>query len=282
MMGLNIVFFGSPEFAAESLTTLLGSEHRVTAIVSQPDRPKGRGGSTSPTPVSILAEIHNIKLFRPEKVRDKAFIEELSQIPADIFVVAAYGQFLNNKLLNMARYGAVNVHASLLPKYRGASPAASAILNGDETTGVTIMQMERGMDTGAILHTEEIGIDINDTCGSLTIKLAKLGGKALLRYLSSNVGATCGRLQDPTAATYAPLLTKEMGLIDTTQPAIKIHNQVRALNPWPGAYIQTNGGILKIWSTEIIGDKIIFNEVQPPNGKRMPYAEYLKGHKILI
>ncbi|MCL2702236.1 MAG: methionyl-tRNA formyltransferase [Defluviitaleaceae bacterium] len=307
MNGLNIVFFGAPEFAAASLAALIKSKHKITAVVSQPDRPKGRSGKPVPTPVSVLAENAGIPILRPEKVRDNDFIAELSQIPADIFIVAAYGQFLNRKLLEMARFGAVNVHASLLPKYRGASPVASAIINGEIKTGVSIMQMERGMDTGPVLHSLEIEIDRGDTCGSLTEKLAVLGGTALLDALDL-IAAGCAVpvAQNNSEVTYAPLLTKEMGLLDFNKPALAIYNQVRGLDPWPGSHIELDGRMLKVWRADIGSERhtlppgtvisaasgmisiacgncetIDLKEVQTPGGKRLTVSEYIKGNPII-
>jgi methionyl-tRNA formyltransferase len=296
---MDIVFFGTPAFAADILRQLINSRHRVTACVSAPDRPRDRGKKIQPTPVRALANSHGINVLGPEKARDKEFIDGLSKIPADIFIVAAYGLFLPKSLLEMPRYGCVNVHASLLPKYRGASPITQAIINGDEVTGVTIMQMDRGMDTGDILHVKELNIAPGDTTAALTDRLSRLGGEALLEALDRiEAGETKPIPQDSSLATHAPLLTKEMGNIDFSKSAKDIVNLVRALDPWPGARAEINGTMLQVWKAEACGDgcgvpagvpaivmpcgdgAVALTEIQAPGGRRMSAAEYLKGHRL--
>jgi methionyl-tRNA formyltransferase len=299
---MDIVFFGTPAFAADILQALTDSPHNVTACVSAPDRPRDRGKKVRPTPVRALAESRGIPVLGPEKARDKDFINELSRIRADIFIVVAYGLLLPEKILGMPRYGCVNVHASLLPKYRGASPITQAIINGDAMTGVTIMQMDKGMDTGDILHVKELEISPEDTTASLTARLSALGGAALLEALDKiGAGDIQPVPQDAYAATHAPLLTKEMGNIDFTKPAKDIANLVRALDPWPGARTEINGTPLKVWKAEAAdgsgaagslipakgaiiiacGDGAVkLTEIQAPGGRRMSAGEYLKGHSL--
>lgn len=291
---MRIVFFGSPDFAAVSLRALLDSEHEVLAVVSQPDRAKGRSGKKTPTATAALALDMGLPVMRPDKVRDKEFGAELEKFGADIFVVVSYGQFLPTRLLDMPRHGAINVHASLLPKYRGASPIASAILNGDAATGCCIMQMDQGMDTGPVLHSRDIPIDDADTAGTLTEKLADLGGQALLEALDKiAIGRAVAVPQDNALATHAPLLTKDMGRIDFTKTAAQIHNQVRGMDPWPGAFMDHDGTTLKVWRADIVreGAKplgmgvacadgfIDLLEVQAPGGRRIPTSEYLRGRR---
>lgn len=301
---MNIVFFGTPELAAVILSALLDSEHHVAAVVSQPDRPKGRGNRLEATPVKATAQERDIAVIQPERVREKEFIKVLRDIPADIFVVAAFGQMLPRDILTMPRYGCINVHTSLLPKYRGASPVTQAIVNGERETGVTIMQMDKGMDTGPILHAKRINIDPSDTAGSLMDKLAVLGGSALLEALDLiNKGLAKPQPQDHAAATYTTLLTKEMGRLNFNKPAKALTNQVRGMDPWPGAFAATEDGILKVWkacqgkpangatghvvsTADAItvacggGETVDITEVQGPGGKRLSAREYLKGHKI--
>ncbi|MDR1705538.1 MAG: methionyl-tRNA formyltransferase [Clostridiales bacterium] len=299
---MDAVFFGTPDFAADILQALIDSPHNVRACVSAPDRPRDRGKKVQPTPVRALAESRGIPVLGPEKARDKDFISELSQIPADIFIVAAYGLFLPGKILGMPRYGCINVHASLLPKYRGASPITQAIINGDAITGVTIMQMDKGMDTGDILYVKELEISPEDTTASLSNRLSGLGGAALLEALDMiEAGAIQPVPQDSSIATHAPLLTKEMGDIDFKKPAREIVNLVRALDPWPGARTEINGTLLKVWKAEATSgsgaagsllpakDAIIIacgdgavklTEIQALGGRRMSAGEYLKGHSL--
>ncbi|MCL2407537.1 MAG: methionyl-tRNA formyltransferase [Defluviitaleaceae bacterium] len=302
---MKIIFFGAPDFAAASLRSLLSSDkHTVCAVVSQPDRPKGRSGKPVPTPVSQMAEDAGIITLKPDNVKDAEPIALLRQFNADIFVVAAYGQFLNKTLLTMPRFGAVNVHASLLPKYRGASPVQMAIVNGEEKTGITIMQMDKGMDTGDILHAEEIPIAGDDTYHTLLDKLAVLGGKALLNAIDKiNRGIAIPHPQDNAAATYAPLLTKDMGVIDFNAPPYKIYSLVRGFNPWPGTTAEIYGETFKIWHvqpTDLIhgeqvgtiipcdnklqiccGNNGVLDilELQAHGGKRLTAAEFLRGRR---
>ena len=304
---MKTVFFGAPDFAAESLLALIEGGHEILAVVSQPDKGRGRSGKPVPTPVGQIALEKGILLLRPEKIRDKDLEGQLRELSAEIFIVAAYGQFLPLRLLNMPEHGAVNVHASLLPKYRGASPVATAIIKGESITGISIMQMAKGMDTGPVLHMREIEIAGDDTAGSLTAKLAKLGGEALLEALDMiKEGRAVPVPQDDNLATYAPLFTKEMGLMDFSKSANEAANLVRGLDPWPGAYVNIPGGTLKIWRAASSADShntapgtilsadsrgirvackdgvLELLEVQAPGGKRLAAVEYIKGRQVPI
>jgi methionyl-tRNA formyltransferase len=300
---MDIVFFGAPDFAAQSLRALLGSGHNVLAVVSQPDRPKGRSGQAQPTAVSALADSAGIPTLKPENVNNAEFLAELSGFNADIFVVAAYGQIMRRRLLSMPKHGAINVHASLLPKFRGASPIHMAIVNGETETGISIMQMDRGVDTGDVLHMEKIAINDADTYGTLQDKLAVLGGRALLAALEAIENGTAVRTAQEEGATHAPLLTKEMGRLDFTKTAREAANHVRGFNPQPGTFAEIGGSVLKIWeaaasdlSTKLppgavhrtkdrlyiackSGGMLEILELQASGKKRMRAAEYLKGRQ---
>ena len=305
MIALKIIFMGTPDFAAVSLEALLSSSHQVLAVVSQPDKPVGRGKKIKLSPVKEKAIAANIPVLQPEKAKDPGFIEELKEFQADIFVVAAYGKILPEAVLNLPPYGCVNVHGSLLPKYRGAAPIQWAIINGEEKTGVTIMQMNKGMDTGDMILKRELPIQQSDTGGSLYDKMAALGAEALLSALQSiEEGAFVREKQDDSMATYAPMLTKETGHIDWSRNSKDIVNLIRGLNPWPAAYTLYEGEPLKIWEGEALSQKaqgapgqilntnkngiltatgdgaILLTRIQARGGKAMAAADYIRGHTI--
>jgi len=231
-----IIFFGTPDFAVPTLKALMEGPDRVVAVVTQPDRGKGRGQKVIPSPVKKVALAHGLPSHQPDRVKDPPFQEEIETLQPDLFVVVAYGQILPRSLLDIPKHGAVNVHASLLPKYRGAAPISWALLKGEKVTGVTTMMMDAGMDTGDILLQSEILIGERETFATLHDRLAELGAQRLKETIA---GLKSGRItpvsQDPSGATDAPLIKKEDGRIDWSKEADEIDRQVRAFNPWPGA-----------------------------------------------
>ena len=251
---MKIVFMGTPDLAAEVLDTMMKNGCEVTLAVTQPDRPKGRGKSVIKTPVRECADRWGIPVFSPVRVKRPEAVERLREEAPDLIVVAAFGQILSKEILDLPRLGCVNVHASLLPAYRGAAPIQWAVINGEEKSGVTIMQMDEGLDTGDILLQEEIPLVADETGESLYNKMAKLGGELLVKALPMiEQGTLTPVRQDDAASCYAPMLRKEMGNIDWTMPAVKIERLVRGLNSWPGAYTFMNGKMLKIWGAEVCG-----------------------------
>jgi len=233
---LRVVFFGTPSFAVPTLNALIASRHTVTAVVTQPDRPRGRGQKLSASPVKETAVAAGLPVLQPESVKTAEFASELGALEADLAVVAAYGQILTERLLAIPSLGMINVHASLLPRYRGAAPVHRAIINGETTTGVTIMRMVRALDAGPMIQAESVAIGKDDTSVEMETRLAELGARLLVRVVDD---LTSNRRhetpQDDTAATYAPRLTKEDSRVDWTRPARDIHNQIRGLHPWPHA-----------------------------------------------
>jgi len=304
------IFFGTPSFAVPTLKSLLEGPDEVVAVVTQPDRKKGRGQRVAFSPVkeeALLNGTREIVLFQPERVREETFQGNLRDLRPDLFVVAAYGQILPKLLLEIPRYGAVNVHASLLPKYRGAAPIAWAILKGERVTGVTIMRMDEGMDTGDILSQGEIPMEDEETAETLHDKLASLGAPLLLETVSRmKRGEVTPIRQDSSRVTYAPPLKKEDGRIDWRREAIEIDRQVRAFSPWPGAYTLLGGQFLKIFRGKVrerkagenaqrvlwagtdfieVGtgkDSFLIEEVQLEGKRRMSIREFLTGHSIPV
>lgn len=233
---MKIVFFGTPEFAVLPLRTLLKSEYKVTAVVTQPDKKVGRGRHISHCPVKIEAIQAGLKILQPPEVRDKNFIAELESLGPSLIVVAAYGQILPSEILRLPEFGCVNIHASLLPKYRGAAPINWAIINGEDKTGITMMLMDEGMDTGPILLQKDVIIEPDDTAGSLSERLSKTGADLIVSTISGlKDGSVKARPQDGEA-TYAPLLKKKDGHIMWSKSAVQIRDFIRGMNPWPGAY----------------------------------------------
>ncbi len=302
---MRIVFMGTPEFAIPSLTVLLRSNHRVVGVVTQPDRPKGRGQEIAVSPIKQLTVQHNIPILQPLKMKDPAFLEALSVWKSDLIVVAAFGRILPKIILDLPPRGCVNVHASLLPKYRGAGPIQWAIINGERETGITIMLMDEGMDTGAILLQEKMPIEPDDTAGTLSAKLAEVGGRLLIETITRlEKGTLVSQQQDNARATMAPLLKKEDGLLDWTLTAEQLANRVRGLTPWPGAYTFAKGDRWTIWRAETSGQSggaapgaihsttkdamlvatgkglLAITELQPANSRRMTAAQYLAGHSL--
>lgn len=250
---MKILFMGTPDFSVPTLKTLIDSEHDIIGVVSQPDRPKGRGKQLQPTPVKTLALAHDLTIWQPEKVREEAFLEVMEGLDIDVAVVIAFGQILPKRFLDIPKHGCINIHASLLPMYRGAGPIQRAVMNGDRVTGVTTMMMDVGMDTGDMLLKEEVAIAEDETGGSLFDKLSVVGGPLLLETLKALEKGTLVRTpQEDGAATYAPMLDKKMGNIDWKAPAEVIERLIRGLNPWPSAYTYLEGKMLKIWDADVV------------------------------
>lgn len=248
---MKVVFMGTPDFAVSALQAIIAAGHEVAAVVTQPDKPKGRGKEVQMTPVKQCALAHGIPVFQPVRVREADAVETLRAYGADIFVVAAFGQILTEEILAMPKYGCVNIHASLLPKYRGAGPIQWAVINGEKTSGVTIMQMDKGIDTGDMLMKTEIPIDARETGDSLHDKLAAAGAglivEALVRIERGDVTPV---KQDDEASCYAKMLHKSMGRLDWQQDAETLDRLIRGLISWPGAYTVRAGKTLKIWEEE--------------------------------
>jgi len=294
---MNIVFAGTPEFAAVALEALLRAGHAVPLVLTQPDRPAGRGLKSQPSAVKSLAARHGLPVLQPTTLKDRSVIDGIVALKPDALVVAAYGLIVPQALLDALRLGGINIHASLLPRWRGAAPIQRAILAGDAQTGITIMQMDAGLDTGAILLQEAVPIGDDDTAQSLHDRLAVLGGRLIVHALSVPLAA---RGQDSTAATYADKIDKREALIDWNEKATIIERKVRAFNPVPGASSVFNGERIKIWRAQaergvsappgtvcdagaagIVvacgGDGLRLLELQRAGGKRLPAAAFIAG-----
>ncbi|MBO4899825.1 MAG: methionyl-tRNA formyltransferase [Lachnospiraceae bacterium] len=248
---MNIIYMGTPDFATGPLEAIIQAGYEVSAVVTQPDRPKGRSGKLIPSPVKEVALKYDIPVLQPVRLRNPESVEELKKYPADIIVVAAFGQILPRSVLDIPKFGCVNIHASLLPHLRGASPIQHAILQGDKESGVTIMQMDEGLDTGDILMSESIPIEDDDTGGSLFDKLAALGSGLIVKALPMiERGELKPIPQDEAKADHVGMLDKSMGKIDFSKAAAEIDRQVRAFDPWPGASCSLGGKQLKIWKVK--------------------------------
>lgn len=249
---MRIVYMGTPDFAVNTLQALIDSEHEVAGVVTQPDKPKGRGKTMQFTPVKELAVAHGIKVYQPVKVREASFVEELRGMNPDIIIVAAFGQILPEEILNMPKYGCINVHASLLPKYRGAAPIQWCILDGEKETGVTIMYMEKGLDTGDMISKVVVPVDEEDTGDSLHDKLAAAGARLLMETLPAiEAGTAVREKQDDALSCYAKMLTKDMGRIDFTKSADELSRLVRGMHSWPSAFTHFYGKTLKIHAADV-------------------------------
>jgi methionyl-tRNA formyltransferase len=248
---LKVIFAGTPDFAAQHLAALLDSKHDVVAVYTQPDRPAGRGKKLTASPVKVLGEEHSIPVYQPASLKQDAAQQELAAIEADIMVVVAYGLLLPTAVLNAPKLGCINVHGSILPKWRGAAPIQRAIWAGDSETGVTIMQMDEGLDTGDMLHIATLPIESCDTSATLYDKLAALGPKALVDVLD-NFDSYSPEKQDDTLATYAKKLSKEEALIDWHDDAAQIERNIRAFNPWPVAWMNVDEHNVKVWSGDVV------------------------------
>lgn len=260
---MRAVFMGTPEIAATVLKSVLASRHEVVAVVTQTDKPKGRGHEMAFPPVKEVALEAGIPVLQPQRARDEAFIEELKAINPDIILVAAYGKLLPKEVLDMPRFGCINVHASLLPKYRGASPIQWAVLNGDEKSGVTIMHMAETMDTGDIILTKEVVLAEDETAGSLHDKLAEIGGPLLIEAMDALETGRAPRIrQKEEEATHVKMLDKTMGNLDFSKPAVQLERWIRGLNPWPTAYTKLDGKMLKLWRAEVLPAESVRKEVK--------------------
>ena len=250
---MKAVFMGTPDFSVPVLDALVKAGHEVLAVVTQTDKPKGRGKEMQPTPVKEAALKHNIPVYQPLKVREEEFVEKLKEMNPEVIVVVAYGQVLPKSILDIPKYGCINVHASLLPKYRGAAPIQRVVLDGEKVTGVTTMYMEEGLDTGDMLLKEEITLDEKETYGSLHDRLKELGGPIAVKTLKALEGGTAVRIkQNDEEANYAKMIKKSMGKIDFNDEAVVIERLIRGMNPWPSAYTSFNGKTLKIWGADVI------------------------------
>jgi methionyl-tRNA formyltransferase len=246
---------GTPDFSVGTLEEIIKAGHEVMAVVTQPDKPKGRGKALQYSPVKEAALSHNLEVLQPVKARDEAFIEKLRQYNADVFVVVAYGQILPKEIIDMPKYGCINVHASLLPKYRGAAPIQYAVIDGCEYSGVTTMLMDEGLDTGDILLVSKVKLDKKETGGSLFDKLEDVGAKLLVTTLSKLEDGTITRTkQIEEDSTYVKMIKKSMGKSDFNKSAIEIERLIRGLNPWPSAYTSLDGKTFKIWEANCLSD----------------------------
>lgn len=264
---MRIVFMGTPDFAVETLEALITAGYDVCCVVTQPDRQKGRGKEVQISPVKACALKHGLEVFQPERIRNEQAVEQLRKYRGDLFIVVAFGQILSPEILSMPSYGCVNVHASLLPKYRGAAPIQWAILDGEKQTGVTLQRMDEGIDTGDIIAQEIVEIRNSETGESLFQKLSGCGAQLLIHTLPliENHTAVYTK-QDHSASSYAKMLKKEMGLLDFNQPAMVLERKIRGLNPWPSAYTYYKGKMLKIWEAEVENEK----ETLLPRKDKMP------------
>ena len=302
---MRIVFMGTPDFAVPSLQALIAAGYEVAGVFTQPDRPKGRGNKLTPSPVKVTALAAGIPVFQPEKIR-KTGTEDLRALRPDLCVTAAFGQILSQELLDIPKQGNINVHASLLPKHRGAAPIAYALLNGDRTAGVSTMWMDAGIDTGDILLQRETEIGERETCGELTERLSRIGAELLLKTVKRlEDGTLVSRPQNESEMTYDPMLKKEMGKVDFTKPAPLVRGQINGLNPWPCASVSIEGGRLKLLRAETAegsgepgailqaGPKeglliacgqgaVRVLELQAPGGKAMRSEDYLRGHSLPV
>ena len=294
---------GTPVFAVHSLRALIESGEEVIAVVTQPDKPKGRGLEIVPPPTKLLAEKHGIPVLQPAKIKTEEFFNELKKFSPDLICVAAYGKILPKNILDFPPHGSINVHASLLPKYRGAAPINWAIIRGEKITGITTMKMDEGMDTGDILLKKEVPIDDEDTGETLSEKLSEIGAKLLIETIRLlKEGKLSPIPQDHSQATYAPMLKKEDGKIDWEKPAEEIRNLIRGVLPWPGAYINLEGKLLKIYKVRLAEgegkpgevmksdsgilrvatgkDTLDILELQIEGGKKLKTKEFSRGRKI--
>ena len=303
---MRILFMGTPDFAVSSLRALIDAGHEICGVFTQPDKPKNRGMKLLPTPVKECALAHGIPVFQPVKLRDGTALAQIRELAPELIVVAAYGRILPQEILDCPPMGCINVHSSLLPKYRGAAPINWAILNGDRETGVTIMHMAAALDAGDIISQETTAIEPNETAPELTARLAELGGRLLVKTVAQIEAGTAARIpQNEGEVTLAPMLGKELSPLDFRKPAQVLHDQVRGLIPWPAATAEVSGIRCKIFTTRVeagnglpgtvlvAGKKgllvacgrdsaLRILELQPDGGKRMRSADYLRGHSVEV
>ena len=304
---MKTVFMGTPDFAVPPLHALIEAGYEVAAVVTQPDKPKGRGKTLLPTPVKEEALMHEIPVYQPQRVRNnQEFLETLKEIAPDIIIVAAFGQIIPKEVLELPKYGCINIHASLLPKYRGAAPIQQAVIDGEKESGVTIMQMGEGLDTGDMISKIIIPLAPEETGGSLFGKLAQAGAELLIKTLPSIEQGTAVREKQPeeSPTPYAAMITKQMGLMDFNKSAEVLERLVRGMNPWPSAYTFINGKTLKVWKCRVSDEKtdaapgtifltdkegihtacgtgtLVLTEVQLEGKKRMEAEAFLRGYHI--
>ena len=302
---MKIVYMGTPDFAVGPLKALVEAGHEVTAVVTQPDKAKGRSGKLQCTPVKECALEYGIPVWTPVKIKAPEAVAQLKEYEADVYVVAAFGQILSQEILDIPRYGCINIHASLLPKYRGAAPIQWSILDGEKETGVTIMQMDAGIDTGDILLKKVVPIAANETGGSLFDKLGEVGSGLIVEALEKlEKGQLIPERQEEEKSCYAKMLTKSLGQIDWNADAEKIERLIRGLNPWPSAYTALGGKNMKLWEAAVVDeaadgapgsvsavtkDAVIINcgskklsllSVQLEGKKRMAVKDFLLGYRI--
>ncbi|KKY02418.1 MULTISPECIES: methionyl-tRNA formyltransferase [Paraclostridium] len=302
---MKIVFMGTPEFAVPCLQKIIDEGHEVIGVVTQPDKPKGRGKKLAMPPVKELALKYDIPVYQPLKAREESFVDTLKEMNPELIVVVAFGQILPKSILDIPKYGCVNVHASLLPRYRGAAPLNWVIINGEEKTGVTTMYMDEGLDTGDMILKSEIALDDEITAGELHDKMMIDGAKLLKETIDLiKKGEAPREKQSNEDTCYSPIMNKSLGNIDWNKSAIEIHNLVRGINPWPSAYTTYEGQTMKVWKTKVINknsdkqpgtiisvDKeginvstsegiVQIKEIQISGKKRMEVPEYIKGNNI--
>lgn len=304
---MRIVFMGTPEFAVPSLRQLIADGHEIVCVLTQPDKPKNRGMKLMPSPVKVVAMEHQIEVYQPATLKSGEALEQLSALKPELIVVAAYGKILPKEILDLPRLGCINVHSSLLPRYRGAAPINWAILNGETETGVTIMYMAEGLDTGDIISQRATAIDPDETVESLHDRLALLGAELLGETVAAIGAGTAQRVpQNDAESCYAPMLSRQLSPIDFSRSAHEIHNQVRGLIPWPATTMEIKGQTFKIFAVEetgmdstqgagtllgadrqginvVCGDGKVLRilELQAPGKKRMRAVDYLRGHPLL-
>ena len=259
---MKIVYMGTPDFAVPPLAALVKNGYEVAAVVTQPDKPKGRGKTLLPTPVKEEAMKHEIPVYQPLKVRDSEFVETLKELAPDMIIVAAFGQIIPKAILDMPKYGCLNIHASLLPKYRGAAPIQQAVIDGEKESGVTIMKMGVGLDTGDMISQAVVPLAKDETGGSLFDKLAEEGAELLIRTIPSIVDGTAVYTKQPeeSPTPYAAMISKKMGLMDFTKSATELERLVRGMNPWASAYTFLNGKTLKIWKAEVLHTEAVSSQ----------------------
>ncbi|MBQ2705257.1 MAG: methionyl-tRNA formyltransferase [Agathobacter sp.] len=302
---MKVIFMGTPDFAVGTLEEIIKAGHEVALVVTQPDKPRGRSGALQFPPVKECAVAHGIEVFQPRKIREEENVEYLRKYNADIIVVAAFGQLLPKSILEMPKYGCINVHASLLPKYRGAAPIQWSVINGDAVTGVTIMQMDIGMDTGDMIAKREVVIGEEETGGGLFDKLAEVGAKLCVDTMVEIENGTATRTpQNHDEATHVSMISKELGNIDWNKSALEIERLVRGLNPWPSAFTKLEGKTFKIWKAKVLdkttdmevgtvsyigkeglevqtGEGVLsLLEVQLEGKKRMEVDAFLRGYSV--
>ena len=305
---MKILFMGTPDFAVPSLQALIEAGHEIVGVFTQPDKPKNRGMKLQPPPVKVVAVDHDIPVFQPTKLRDGTALETIQGLAPDLIVVAAYGRILPQEILDYPKLGCINVHSSLLPKYRGSAPIHWAILNGDAESGVTIMNVVLELDAGDIISQAVTPIDPDETVENLHDRLADMGAKLLVDTVVAIENGTATRTpQQADLVTHAPMLSRALSPMDFTRPARELHNQVRGLIPWPAAVTELNGTRCKIFSTSVLaettgkapgtviaadkkglkiacggGTVLQINELQADGGKRLKAADYLRGHPIPV